>query len=255
MMIAFACAAIRIQLSAEKGLLTLARTTGLTFVEGSGQEDATMDFLGELNDVNLAFESLIYTALPDENGGDAITIKVNDTGQTGAYGFAQVVTNTIDIFIQGRNDAPVIIADTTALATRNLKNTLPVVVVKDIDVGDVPLEVTLRARYGRITLNSLRGISFGGRRGTGTGVLDRMMVFYGDLRAINSALRGMQYECRSAADGCLSMEDKIMLQVRDIDNEGDNGLTSKHTLLVNIREPTVDEIQGFGAGGSSGPAL
>ena len=213
-----------------------------------------MDFLGELNAVNLAFESLVYTTMADENGADAITIKVNDTGQTGAYGYAQVVTNTIDVWIQERNDAPVITALATALATRNLQNTLPALVVTDIDVGEAPLEITLRARYGRITLNSLRGISFGGRRGAGTGVLDRMMVFYGDLRAVNDALRGMQYECRSAADGCVSKTDKVTLQVRDLDSGVDNDLTSKHTLVINIREPTVDEIQGYG-GGSSGPAL
>jgi ELWxxDGT repeat protein len=245
---------IRIQLSAGKGVLTLARTDGLTFVEGSGQEDPIMDFMGELDDVNLAFESLVYTTLADENGADAITVKVNDTGQTGTYGYMQVVTNTIDIWIQETNDPPVILADATALATRNLQNTLPVLLVTDIDVGEAPLEITLRARYGRITLNSLRGISFGGRRGTGTGVMDRLMVFYGDLRAVNDALRGMQYECRSATDGCVSKADKIILQVRDLDSGGDNDLTSKHTMVVNIREPTVDEVQGFG-GGSSGPAL
>ena len=213
-----------------------------------------MDFSGLLVDVNLAFESLIYTALQDENGADAITIKANDTGLTGAYGLAQVVTNTIDIWIDERNDAPVIAADTVALATRNLKNTLPAFSVSDIDVGDLPLEVTLRARYGRMTLNSLRGISFGGRRGAGTGVLDRTMVFYGDLRAVNNALRGMQYECRSAVDGCVSKTDKVTIQVRDLDSGGGNDLTSKHTLTINIREPTVDEVQSYG-GGSSGPAL
>jgi hypothetical protein len=116
--------------------------------------------------------------------------------------------------------------------------------VDDIDVGDAPLEITLRVRYGRVTLNSLRGLSFGGHRGHGTGVMDRQLVFYGDLRAVNDALRGMQYICRSVADACVSNTDAITVQVRDLDQGGDNGLTTKFIMDVVIREPTIDEVQG-----------
>ena len=242
------------KLFAGKGTLTLERTTGLTFLEGNGEQDSSMDFLGQLNDVNLAFESLIYTTLPNENGEDIITIIANDTALTGTYGYQQIVKNTIDIFIQEINDAPTIASEKTALVTRNLRNVLPAITVADIDVGNAPVEITLRARYGRLTLNSLREISFGGRRGTGTGVLDRNMIFYGDLRAVNDALRGMQYECRSVADGCVSKTDKITIQVRDLDRGGDQDLTTKHAMTISIREPTVDEVQSYGRG-STGPAL
>jgi hypothetical protein len=213
----------------------------------SGTNDPEMSFQGTLNDVNLAFEWLTYDTVLNENGPDAITIVVNDTGQTGAHGNAHVTTNTIDVWIDAENDAPVVTAavnNGVAQATRDLDNLLPVITVDDIDVGDAPLEITLRVRYGRVTLNSLRGLSFGGHRGHGTGVMDRQLVFYGDLRAVNDALRGMQYICRSVADACVSNTDAITVQVRDLDQGGDNGLTTKFIMDVVIREPTIDEVQG-----------
>ena len=104
--------------------------------------------------------------------------------------------------------------------------------------------------------NSLRSLSFGGVRGHGTGVMDRTMVFYGDLRSVNDALRGMQYICRSVADDCVSGKDSITIQVRDLDSGGDNDLTTKFQMEVVIREPTVDEVQGYPSGqGTSGPAV
>ena len=127
--------------------------------------------------------------------------------------------------------------------------------VSDVDVGASPLEITLRARYGRLTLNSLRSVSFGGARGHGTGVMDRTMIFYGDLNAVNDALRGMNYICRSVADDCVSSKDFITVQVRDLDSGGDNDLTSKFMMEIAIREPTVDEVQGYPSGqGTTGPA-
>lgn len=240
-----------VHVSAGKGTLSLARTDGLVFFTGSGTNDPEMSFQGTLNDVNLAFEWLTYDTVLNENGPDAITIVVNDTGQTGAHGNAHVTTNTIDVWIDAENDAPVVTAavnnavnNGVAQATRDLDNLLPVITVDDIDVGDAPLEITLRVRYGRVTLNSLRGLSFGGHRGHGTGVMDRQLVFYGDLRAVNDALRGMQYICRSVADACVSNTDAITVQVRDLDQGGDNGLTTKFIMDVVIREPTIDEVQG-----------
>ena len=86
--------------------------------------------------------------------------------------------------------------------------------------------------------------------------MDRQMVFYGDLRAVNDALRGMQYICRSVADSCVSGKDSITVQVRDLDQGGDNDLTTKFTMAVAIREPTVDEVQGYASNmGTSGPAV
>ena len=82
--------------------------------------------------------------------------------------------------------------------------------------------------------NSLRSLSFGGVRGHGTGVMDRTMVFYGDLRSVNDALRGMQYICRSVADDCVSGKDSITIQVRDLDSGGDNDLTTKFQMEVQL---------------------
>jgi ELWxxDGT repeat protein len=247
---------MKIKLFSAKGKLSLARTDGLTFATGSGTNDMEMAFEGLLNDVNLAFEWLTYDTLLNENGADAITIVVNDTGQTGEHGNAQVATNTIDIWIDEENDAPTVGGPSTAQATRNMDNMLPVITVDDIDIGDSPLEITLRVRYGRLTLNSLRSLSFGGSRGHGTGVMDRQMVFYGNLRAVNDALRGMQYICRSVTDSCLSGKDSVTVQVRDLDQGGDNDLTTKFRMEIAIREPTVDEVQGYaGNMGTTGPAV
>ena len=84
--------------------------------------------------------------------------------------------------------------------------------------------VTLEAEYGTLTLNSLRGLSFGGKRGHGTGIDNPTMSFSGTLTDVNHALYRLRYMCK-VEDGCAGTKivpgkETIKISVRDIDLSG-----------------------------------
>ncbi len=106
---------IQVQLSVVAGTLTLSRTTGLFFLVGDGNADASMEFRGPLGAVNAALEGLRYVPGLNFNGSDTLSITTNDRGNTGAGG-PQTDTDTVALTITAVNDAPVItaIADQSA---------------------------------------------------------------------------------------------------------------------------------------------
>ena len=146
-----------------------------------------MEFYGTLTAINDAFERLFYKGIPNENGEDSIVITVNDTGASGSYGQTHVSRNTIDIWIHDRNDPAEITAPEAVLATVDFKTVIRGIHVTDVDVGDARLTVSLSANFGRLSLNSLKGISFSGTKDRGTGIRDTTMTFSGKIDDVNTA--------------------------------------------------------------------
>jgi len=232
-----------VRMSANKGTLSLARVQGLEFLEGDGTSDTSMEFLATLLDLNLALEWLDYATLPDEHGADAVSVSVNDTGATGAYGQAHNVINTIDVYIYEVNDAPTLTGPELVHATRDLENLVEGITLADVDAGTSPVEISVRVRHGRVTLNSIKDLSFGGRRGAGTGLRDRSMVFHATIETANRALRVLKYVCLSK-EHCHAFEDKITFQVRDLDLSGDQKrYATRKTMRIAIRDMNIDEQQ------------
>ncbi|MEA1834546.1 Ig-like domain-containing protein [Methylobacterium durans] len=69
---------LTVRLTAEHGLLTLARTAGLTFASGDGSSDRTMTFTGSGLDINLALDGLRFIPDADYNGPARIDVTVQD---------------------------------------------------------------------------------------------------------------------------------------------------------------------------------
>ncbi|MCI4644319.1 MAG: Ig-like domain-containing protein [Hyphomonadaceae bacterium] len=71
-------ASLTVTLTADNGILSLAQTTGLSFVLGDGTDDDTLVFSGTVADINAALADVGYT--PDNGGadGDRITLAVGD---------------------------------------------------------------------------------------------------------------------------------------------------------------------------------
>ncbi len=90
--------ALTVTLSAAKGVLTLAGTTGLTFTAGDGTADATMTFSGTGRDINAALATLRYTGNANVNGTDTITQTVTSGGTTD--------TDSVTVNVAAANDAP-----------------------------------------------------------------------------------------------------------------------------------------------------
>jgi Ca2+-binding RTX toxin-like protein len=88
---------IEVTLSAPNGVLSLSTTAGLTFVAGDGTQDNTLTFRGVKSTINTALTNLVYRANPGFSGNDAITLTVNDLGNTG--GSPLSTTQTINLTV------------------------------------------------------------------------------------------------------------------------------------------------------------
>ncbi|MBE9179966.1 DUF4347 domain-containing protein [Oculatella sp. LEGE 06141] len=98
---------VQITLSVNNGVLSLSRTTGLTFVSGNGSNNKVMTFKGTLANLNAALDGLTYRGNLNFNGNDTLTVTTNDLGNFGSGG-AKADTDTINITVNPVNDIPVI---------------------------------------------------------------------------------------------------------------------------------------------------
>jgi ELWxxDGT repeat protein len=223
---------VSMELKVSKGKLSFAGgIDGIEFSLGSGYQDSRMRFNGTLAAINKAFRMLDYQASTDQNGEDAIAITVNDTAidhtlAQGYQGYYHVVEGSIPLWINAVNDPPAIQAPASIQAYMEISNPLADISVSDVDASDTshrgpsgkwipaPVEVEIRAAKGRISLNSLKGLSFGGSRGAGDGIEDTVMRFQGSIENINKALFRARYVC-SANRGCSPGPDVISIYIND----------------------------------------
>ncbi len=100
---------IEVSLEAPNGSLTLGSTTGLTLDGFTGADsdgsDGTLTFRGNLVDVNAALQGLTFTPAADFNGATALSIAVDDLGNTG-FGGAKSDSATVLIGVTAVNDPP-----------------------------------------------------------------------------------------------------------------------------------------------------
>jgi hypothetical protein len=75
-------APLQVSLTVSNGLLTLNTTNGLTFLTGTGTDDAHMVFTGSQYLINTALRGLAY----DRIGTDTLIVEVDDLGNTGTGG-------------------------------------------------------------------------------------------------------------------------------------------------------------------------
>ncbi|MGI9215141.1 MAG: FG-GAP-like repeat-containing protein, partial [Gammaproteobacteria bacterium] len=69
---------IKVTVSTDNGSLSLSQTTGLTFINGNGLNNATQTFTGSLSNVNAALNGLIFTPTNNFIGSSKIQIVTND---------------------------------------------------------------------------------------------------------------------------------------------------------------------------------
>jgi hypothetical protein len=91
-------------LSVTKGTLTLGSLTGLTLLSGSNGSN-TFKVQGTETAINTALSTLKYQGGLHFNGSDALTILVDDLGNTGSGG-AKTDSQTVNITVTPVNDAP-----------------------------------------------------------------------------------------------------------------------------------------------------
>jgi hypothetical protein len=99
-------APMQLTLSVTNGTVSLGGTGGLTFLAGSGVNDATVTFTGTLADINAALSALSFRGAPDYYGPATLQIVTDDLGN--GSGAALVATTTLAINVTPVNDAPVL---------------------------------------------------------------------------------------------------------------------------------------------------
>ncbi len=222
-------AAMKATLAVTHGTLTLKSTTGLTFSSGDGTTDASMAFTAaSIVQLNAALAGLIYTPDLNYNGTDALTVYVNDLGNSGIGGPLSD-TDTIAITVNAVNDAPVntlqatsqtFDQDTTRTFSSKNSNLISIA-----DTEATSAQVTLSSAHGNLTLSTTSGISFTDSQG------DHTMVFTGTITAINTALAGLSY----APDSKYSGTDTLTITTSDLGVAGSGGTkTDSDTVALTV---------------------
>ncbi|NIV45881.1 MAG: DUF4347 domain-containing protein, partial [Gammaproteobacteria bacterium] len=101
------------------------------------------------------------------------------------------------------------------------------IAVSDTDDVNNPLQVSLKAANGTMTLSTTLGLTFS----VGTGAGDTDMVFTGSIADINAALDGMSFNPLTGFDGAASIE----ITTDDLGNSGIGGaLSDVDTVDINV---------------------
>ena len=170
---------LQVTLTATNGTISLSQTTGLSFTAGDGVADAVMTFTGTLADLNAALDGLNFAPTANFNGAASLQIVTSDQGNTGTGG-PQSDSDTVNITVNAVNDAPVNSVpgpqttneDTTLVFSSAGGNRIS---ISDVDAAGNPLQVTLTATNGTISLSQSMACRFT----AGDGVADAAMTFTG----------------------------------------------------------------------------
>ncbi len=225
---------VQLTLNASNGAITLASTTGLSFGLGDGSADANMSFTGTLADINAALDGLSFLPSANFNGPASLQIVSNDLGNSGSGG-PLVDTDNVAITVNAINDAPTLTIPSAQSVNEDLILTLSganAIMVADIDAGAAPVQFSISAGNGVLSLSGTAGLSFL----TGTGSNDASMSFTGTLAAINTALNGLTYQGNSNFNGL----DGIAVSVDDLGNSGAGGAQFANAFLGVTVNPVND---------------
>ncbi len=173
--------------------------------------------------------SISFTPVPDANGSATITVTVKDDGGTNNGGVDTFV-RTFIVTVNPINDAPVnhvpgpqtIPINTSWVFSAGTGNAI---FISDVDAFSDPVQVTLKATDGTITLNGTTGLTFS----TGDGTDDPLMTFTGSIANINAALEGM----KNLAFG----SGVIQITTNDLGHNGIGGpLSDTDTIQVTVND-------------------
>ena len=215
---------LTVTLSTSTGGNLSASSGGGVTVGGSGT--GTLTLTGTLASLNTFLDTasnvqfLHSTSHLNGDNADAIAVTVNDNGNTGSGGGTNIGLGSVNVDISAVNDAPVHVLPGSRTVVQNGSLTFSTangseIEVTDVDAAGSPLQVSLVATNGLMTLSGTTGLSFT----LGDGSADSSMTFTGTVTAINSALSGMTYTPTTDYTGTAS----IQITTDDQGNTGSGG--------------------------------
>jgi hypothetical protein len=180
--------------------------------------------------------TLTYTSAPDANGSATITIVLKDNGGTANGGVDTSAPQTFIITVNAVNDPPVNHVPGPQNIPLNALFVFSVgtgnaISISDVDAGSDPVQVTLKATDGTLTLNGTSGLTFS----VGDGTDDPLMTFTGSIANINAALEGM----KNLAFGT----GVITITTNDLGHNGIGGpLSDTDTIQVTVADNLAPQL-------------
>ena len=186
---------VEVTLTVANGTLTLAGTTGLTFVTGDGTADAGMTFRGTLAAVNAGLSNLIYAPAANYNGSATLTVSVRDSALVSLngdpnlaarYTFGNSGSLGEDTSPLGVNSASVIGAASVSDATRGN--------VLSLNAGDYARVATTFGNPANVTLAAWVNLSVRGLFGSEVFSLDDKLVLRLDENSLSRGVTAFVYD-------------------------------------------------------------
>ncbi|MCM3871481.1 MAG: carboxypeptidase regulatory-like domain-containing protein [Pyrinomonadaceae bacterium] len=151
--------------------------------------------------------NLSYSVAADSSGTATFDVVATDTGSGTPPNVNQSAPVSFTITVDGVNDGPVntnpgpqsVVENSTLTFSAANSNQIS---VSDTDVGTNPMQVTLTASDGTMTLASVAGLLFS----VGDGTNDSTMTFGGMLPALNNALNGLTFHPTNGFNGVASLQ-------------------------------------------------
>ena len=106
---------LTVAMSVGYGTLSLADTSGLTFLSGTGTDDSSMNFTGTATDINTALDGLTYT--PDGSSVGQATINMSVDDPVTLAGNANQATASIQVETDPAATGPTVVAPSSAPPT------------------------------------------------------------------------------------------------------------------------------------------
>ena len=214
-------AALQLTLAVANGTLTLGQTSGLSFITGTGSVNASMSFQGSQTAINAALAGLRYRPNTNYNGSDALTLNVNDLGNSGRGG-PLAASGSLAISVNAVNDAPTLglpgpqsTPQPTPLTFSSANGNA--ITVSDLDAGAAAVQLTLSTANafgnGTLSFGSLTGLTLV----SGTGTNDTTVVLRGSLADLNAALGTLRFSATFSGSA------QIDLSINDLGNSGSGG--------------------------------
>ena len=245
---------LQLNITVTGGTVSLRQMFGLTVVDGTGDRDSVLSFLGLQSDINDALDDLLYVPALNWNsrfnGVDTIQIVCTDE-DGGQSSVAPVV-----IRVTAMNDAPVISVpgehldpvETTSddlsgvllsvdsiVVTEDVPSMIAGISVRDVDAmesGEL-VDVTVSCEFGSLTMDSI-GVAQNVSQGTGSG--DKLVSFAATIENANSVLSSLVY----VGDEDYYGDDTIVVSVSDGGVFGSGGQLFDTVVVPIVVAPVND---------------
>lgn len=217
-------ASVHATFSVPSGSLGATSGSGVT-VGGSASARTLSGSLANLNTF-IAAGSLVYTPAANANGTVALTVLINDQGNT--PGPALQAQGTLNLQIAAVNDPPSLSAPASLAVQAGVPTAVTGVSYADPDApsGNINVQVSYAAAVGTFTASPAGGVSVSG---SGTGGL----TLSGQLSAINSFVASTPVRYIGSASGPASVP--LTLGINDLGNTGSGGaLSATRTVTATV---------------------